>query len=282
MNPPSWPALFQAELRKLMSRTSARVGLLLAVAIGLGLPIARGAYQLLVIQIAARNGGDVSLIPPADPTVPIYAALWLRNFFVMRVLLIMVGALSFAGEFQSRTLREDLLRPVSRPAVLMAKWAALVAWVGGGLVLTGATSTLASVIAFPGGEGFGHLLLQYAVALLADAGFAAVVLMVAVLSRSVAGTLAGMFLFYLLDLAVAIGFGLLASLPDQVGLPPEVRAAAGQVSPWLPSAAFAAWNGGTIWSGGGDWSVPAFVSLGVVTLVSLAVAIWRFERLDVP
>lgn len=281
MIPPSIFALYEAEVRKLLSRTSARVGLALALVLGLALPIVRGLWQLGVVYIATQNGADASQIPSVDPTGPVYAALWIRNFFLMRVFLIMIGSLSFAGEYQTRTLREDLLRPVSRPAVLLTKWLALITWVTATLVLSGGTAGLVSMIAFPGGEGWGTLGLQYLVAILCDAGFAAVVLLVAVIIRSVAGTLAGMFLFYLADLAIAVGLMLVASVP-MFGLDKSAQEFAGQVSPWLPSAAFSAWNGGTIWASAGTWSTPAFASLGVITFGSLLIAMWQFNRIDVP
>ena len=281
MIPPSILALYEAEVRKLLSRTSARVGLVLALLLGLGVPILRGLWQVGMVYVASQNGADASQIPAVDPTGPVYFTLWLRNFFLLRVFLIMIGALSFAGEYQTRTLREDLLRPVSRPAILLTKWLALVTWIAATMVLSGGTASLVSLIAFPGGEGWGTLALQYLVAILCDAGFAAVVLLVAVLIRSVAGTLAGMFLFYLADLATAVGLMLMASVP-MFGLDKSAQELAAQVSPWLPSAAFAAWNGGTIWASAGTWSAPAFASLGVLTFGSLLLAIWQFNRLDVP
>lgn len=277
MNGPAFQGLVEAEIRKLFSRLPAKVGLVLALLVGLGVPSLQGGWQLFGVYVIKA---DVSRMSAVDPAWLMYVTLFMRNLFLMRVILIVLGSLLFAGEFQSRTLREDLLRPVTRTSVLLAKWAALVAYCFVNLGLTLIPGSLIAVIGYGTGGDWADTTLRYASTFLADAGFCSLVLLIAIASRSVPGTIAGMFLFYLTDLAAGAALSVLASFPS-IPMQEQVRAALLGVKPFMPSAAFAAWNGGALWSAD-SWTWQSFTSLALITLVSLVIADQVFRRMDVP
>jgi ABC-type transport system involved in multi-copper enzyme maturation permease subunit len=283
VNPAHFLALFQAEVTKLFSRSSARFGLGFAIVIGIGVPLARALLRVAEVHFAHQialddPGHPAPVLSDIDPAWISYATLYIRNFFLMRIVLIMMGALTFAGEFQARTLREDLLRPVPRAAVLLAKWLSLVTWIAATLVITFACSAAIGLIAWGPHGDWGQVALGYLATVSADAGFAALVLCVAVLIRGVAGTMVGMFLFYFFDFATGVGLMAFANFPFG-NVPDWAKDMASKASPWLPSAAFG------VWQGAGDttpWSWEGFVSLALITLVSLVVAERVFARIDVP
>jgi ABC-type transport system involved in multi-copper enzyme maturation permease subunit len=281
MNAAHFAMLVSVETRKLFTRTSARIGLVIAVLIGIGVPLVRGLFRFLELRLAAESGFDPAELGTIDPSDWVFWALAVRNFWIFRVLLIVVAALVFAGEYQSRALREDLLRPVPRWSVLIAKWLALAAWTATTIVLTFVPAALVGIVAWGfHGEAWKDVALGYLATLATDMGFAALVLAVAVATRSVPGTIAGMVVFYFMESSLWIALKVIQYLPaDMPGLPPVARDAAEQVVPWLPSAAFGVWTGSydTV-----PWSWQGFTSLGVITALSLLVAERLLARLDVP
>lgn len=267
-------AIVQAETRKLLSRSSARFGLGFALVVGFAIPL----FAALFRYLATQSVQDPSMVPPMDPSYVVYATLYLRNFFLMRIVLIMVAALSFAGEFQSRTLREDVLRPVHRSAMLLAKWAALVVWIAISLVFTLLPATAFSIAAWGTGGDWTDVLLGWVATLLSDAGFAALALAMAVVLRSVAGTMVGMFLFYFANVGLGFALAAISAFPF-LDLPQFVRDAATGAGPYLPPAAYDVWQGA---SPGAAWSIEGFAALLIYGTLSWIVADRVFSRIDVP
>jgi ABC-type transport system involved in multi-copper enzyme maturation permease subunit len=278
VNGPSFWGITETEIRKLFSRLPAKVGLVMALLIGIGIPTLRGAYELLGVYIVTSHGGTA--VGTVDPAWLMYLTLFMRNLFVMRVVLIVLVSLLFAGEFQGRTLREDLLRPVTRTSVLVAKWAALVVYCGVNLGLTLIPGSIIAVIGYGTHGDWADTTLRFAATFLADSGFCALALLIAVASRSVPGTIAGMFLFYVTDLVVGAGLSLVAAFP-KLPMQEQLRSVLLGVKPFMPSSAFAAWNGGALWSDQ-SWTWQSFTSLAVITLLSLVMADQIFRRMDVP
>jgi ABC-type transport system involved in multi-copper enzyme maturation permease subunit len=273
MNLDHFSQVVQAEIRKLFGRTASRVGLVAALLVGL-LPMVRVILRL--VELAVVEPGVQ--LPPIDAPFWCFASLAVRNWLVMKFLLIMVGALSVAGEFQNRTLREDLLRPVPRRAVLAAKWIALSSWVGVTLLITFVSSAFVSIAmgGFQNGAWlWSDTIAAYATTLLGDIGFAAFVIAAGVLIRSVAGTMGAMVLFYILDSALWAGLHLMGFVNS---IPKVARDVAEVALPWLPSAAFGVWSG-PMWGG---WTGTSFLSLGILSLVAVVVAERVFARTDVP
>ena len=118
----------RAEAQKLMSRRAARLGLVLAASLGVA-----GPLLVLAANGMEMNVNEASLVDwlglRLEPTEGQLASLRLRNALPLPRFVMWLAASSFAGEYRNRTLREDLLRPVPRHAVLAAKWIALVLWI---------------------------------------------------------------------------------------------------------------------------------------------------------
>jgi ABC-type transport system involved in multi-copper enzyme maturation permease subunit len=273
--------LWQAEVYKLYSRTSAWVGLALAALVGMALPLGLYVARAAVLsQTPVDATEDRAYILEHWILAAPEALGWgltIRNLFVLRLILIMLGALSFAGEYQSRTLREDLIRPVPRWSVLGAKWLALCTWILMTVVITWVAAAAPSALLYGLDGDWRQATLAYLVTIPADAGFAAMVLAIATLTRSVSGTIVGTFLFYALDGAVGIGLRVVGWAAPMIRAPLLANVSE-KVTPWLPSSAFYVWHG----YAEAAWSWQGFVSLALVTLVSLALAERVFANTDVP
>lgn len=271
--------LWRAELLKLSSRLTARLGLVVAAALGVILPVilwTLGSSEIL------WNGAPLSDVLSLDAATGSLWALRVRNFYVMRMFLIVLAALSFAGELQARTLREDLLRPVPRWAVLLAKWLALGTWLGGTLLLPWVLSLVVGAVLL-GMDGSWSVSVQtYLATFAADLGFAALALAVSVVARSVAATVGGVFLFLVLD--TMLGWFLWFARMIRTSLPPEATDVPVWVdwllegTIWLPSSAFAVWFE---LLNEADPTWQSWVALGGITVVCLGVAERWFARMDV-
>ena len=268
-------ALWQAETNKLLSRMSARAGLIVATLIGLALP---AFLYMLVHSGMVMNGAEVSDSLAADAPKGIAWALNVRNFFILRAFIIMLGALSLAGEYRARTLREDLLRPIPRWSLLWAKWSALSTWIVLTLGLTWIMSSVLGLILFGTAGSWKDPVLAYLVTGLCDVGFAALVLAMAVLIRSIAATIIGVFLFLVFDTFLGWGLTLVSWVGGMTELPWALEFAV-EARPWLPSSAFGVWYG---FAGGDPWVWQNFAALGVVTGLSVVVATAVFQRIDLP
>jgi ABC-type transport system involved in multi-copper enzyme maturation permease subunit len=278
--------LVGAETRKLLSRTAAKGGLVLALLCGVFGPLLLNSLA----SGAEINGQDLSTLVPYHAPGGLQWALELRNFFIIKMVIVVLAASSFAGELQARTLREDLLRPVRRDAVLLSKWAALVIWTGLATLATLIGALASGVVVFGFDGPWSVPLPGYAVSWLCDAGFAAVALAVAVWVRSVPMAVGATFLMTLLLQVVGFLTWLLALAGKTLPIedPPQALIVAKVLYPWMPSAAFDAWKGyrpmepwpfGTI---EGVWYWESFLGLGVLTVVCLLITKVVFDRLDVP
>lgn len=277
MTPGHLTALWRAEMLKLLSRTSGRVGLAIAACIGLLGP--------LLLYGAANSAAEVNGAPFSEwadldltPTGSLATALEVRNFFVMRALLLLLGALSMAGEYAARTLREDVLRPVPRWSILFAKWTALGGWLVLCTGLTFLTASILGVILFGTEGSWVDLGLGYAATVATDLAFAALVLAVAVVSRSVSGTIVGVFLFLILDKFTGWGMTLLSWVGELAELPWILEATV-QARPWLPSSALGLWVG---YRQDVDWTWQSFAALAASTAICALVAERFFARTDIP
>lgn len=269
-------ALWRAETRKLLSRTLGRVGLLLAGLIGLAGP--------LLLHLATSSGAEFNGTPTSEMfdmsgADALLWALWMRNGLVMRLMLVALAGLVFAGELNARTLRDDLVRPVARHSILLAKWAALATWLVIGAALTWLTGMTLGCILFGTGGPWADASLAYLTTILCDIGFTTIALAFSVVLRSTIGTLLGMMAFIAAD---ALLWGVL-KLIETFGQATESTWAievAVQSIPFLPSSAFGLWTG---WMRAGDPAIwQNFVALFGLTVLGLFIAIARFQRMDVP
>lgn len=264
-----------AEIAKLLSRLSARGGLLVLVLLGIAGPLALGwlASSGMVV-----NGAYIADSIDKDAATGLAWALELRNFFLLRTMLVVLAATSLAGELSARTVREDLLRPVPRWAVLFGKWFALVVWIGLGLTLQWLTAATMGLVAHGTAGSLGESLVVYAAAGATDAVFAALVLAIAALTRNVAGTVAGTMLVYLFSVLAGTLIYILTQIPASFD-PNGIFDALEALYPWLPSTALIVWRQAyfstdLVWQ---SWASLLLLGLGAALLGG-----WRFQRMEVP
>jgi ABC-type transport system involved in multi-copper enzyme maturation permease subunit len=269
-----------AELRKLLSRPIARAGLVLMAVVGATGPV--GLWVLLHSGVQVNGGELASNFDVCAPNT-IGWSLHVRNFFVAHVLLTVFAALSFAGEYQSHALREDLVRPVPRSVVLLAKWFALAGWSLTAMAVQLAVAAGLAVLLQPlhGEATWSQVLLAYLEAWVAEVGFAAFALAASVVVRSVAGTLLTVFLFLVFEQGAGWVLGLLgqfvSAVPAETNLGPLREIV--KVTPFLPSSAWAVWTEALA---GAAPTWQAWTGLLVYTAVALVVADRLFARVDVP
>ena len=264
--------MWRVETRKLLSRGVGRAGLVAMVLVALAMP-------MLLHQMA--NSGH--LFNGVEPTYTNTAAeglqwtLWLRNFWILRMFIVALAAMSFAGELQSKTLREDLIQPVPRWSVLVAKWAALVTWIGIGLGLSWLVAGALGVILF-GVEGdWQMVVLAWLTSWLCDSAIAALALCAATFLRTVVMSLLSCLFFLAADWFLGIGLSIASWAAEMAEIPTLLQATL-QIRPWLPSSAFGVW---TSFSGGEPWLWQHFAALAAITFGSLALGTLRFNRTDV-
>lgn len=283
---PTVAGLVRAEVRKLASRASVRLTLAALAAIAIGTPL----FLFLLTFVVAPT--PEALEAGAEPVsfelaTVLQTVLWFRNFFLFRAGLIAVVAVSFAGEFVARTLREDLVRPVSRGTVMLAKWSAIQVLVAAGVLLPLVLCAPLGLLFF-GAEGeLGEVLFAWALTWLGDVGFATLVVAISTLLRSVPGTIGGVFLYWVVDRVVGWGLygvatfrSIFDSLFDQWKMPEmkQLVDVVVAVRPWLPSSAFDVafeqqLDDPFVWQ--------SFAALAIYTALSYALASWVFGRVDV-
>jgi ABC-type transport system involved in multi-copper enzyme maturation permease subunit len=281
-----WASVIEAELRKLASRASARVSLLLLT---LGAVVVPVGLLLLRLGMSRAASSDSDLDPSAwiHMQTAVHGVLVARNFFVARAFIIWVVAEAVAGELVARTLREDLLRPVSRAAVVAAKWVAIQVFVLSLALWPLVLSAAMGLVLFgPSGEPLTEVR-GYALSWVGDVGFATMVLFIALLLRSVPGTVMGVFLYWVLDQALGIllwavekGRGFIESALQMRNMEDLMWIVDAIIHsrPWLPSAAFNLyWNDdpatGLLWQ--------SWVALGLITAASFGLAVWRLRQIDI-
>jgi len=195
----SFRDLYQLELYKLSTRGSAQAGLLF---------VSLMALFGIAVLLAFSMGGDsspVAAMVDGTATQPASWALSARNFFVGKVILLLIVSQSVGGEIVDRTLRELLVRPIGRAQILGAKWAALSTWA---FLLHLAPFLVAAGIGtlfWPNFEGMGQLISAYALSWLVDAVFVTLVMAISLLARTVVGTIGFTLMFLAVDLAASAG-----------------------------------------------------------------------------
>lgn len=267
------PLLLLAEQVKLFRRPAARLGLVVSGLLGVLMPL------LLVAQIQASEalfgpGASAGLDP--TPTQPMFWALTLRNFFVAQVFLIVLGAQTLAGEIGDRTLREGLLQPVSRSAVLLAKLGALLTFDAATLLLPFVVGAVLGAGAFGLDGLWTTAVLAYLLNLLSDAMLIALTVLVSVATRSTLATLGGLLITLIFDMvtrwvAIVVASGAIVRNDTIIWVakqhPVLLNACLGLWGSVLPGASF------------DPRTLAATLGLG---LGSTALALLLFQRSDIP
>lgn len=268
-----FPLVLLAETVKLTRTMSARAGWLMSLALGV-LPPA-GLFAMVQAGLMIFGMEAAAYFDP-DPAQPLIWALHIRNLLLIRVFIILLGAQSLAGELANRTLRESLLRPVPRYQVLFAKWMALLAWDAVSLALTFVVGAVLGLAAFGLDGIWTSALLAYAINFGTDAALLALTLLVAAITRSAIGTLAGLLVFLILDLVT--GWALFVLSTGSVISTPWVVTSAAQY-PVLVNGALGIWA--SILPGG-SFDARSIGSLIVLLAGSLLGSLLILRRTDVP
>ncbi len=272
--------LLRAESVKLLSRRSARLGLVLAALLGIVGPLMLGTLSGSAIVV---NGADLGETLQANAPMAARWALSLRDFWIMQAFVLLLVSQSFAGELQARTLREDLVRPVGRSQVLAAKLGAMALWIGLTLALQYALSIGLGAVLFGTDGAWRDVSLGYVGSFLSDLSFAAFTLAVATLVRSVVGTAVGMLLFIvfskLLGWALFLAEGAANALPPEMNQLPQAAYWLFASQPMLPSAA---WGLGGELAVGADLLWVTWAAWALYLLGGWAVADRAFAWSDIP
>lgn len=323
MNPSHFLGIYQAETERLFRRATAIAGLVLSGIFGLGGPLFILLINVAVIApsrtwLVEQGAVDAQAALAEGPQLltwaeAVQATYWVRNFMFLPILIFLLGGLSMASEFVARTTREDVLRPVPRWALLLGKWLALATWIIAATALSGGVASLVGLVlcgglqaepgawdAIAGASGWAWFsgsawavwtyvsgpAQQIGYTLVTDFGFATLALALAVLTRSVAATVASLVMVFVIQVGVSFGF---IVVNNQV-----VRQILEQQAPWMTAETrdlLFAWIDFL-----SRWQPPfvigmcpltevtwqSFVTLGVITLGSLALGLVRFETMDVP
>ena len=122
--PSHFLAMVTAELRMVFSRGSGLGAVVISLAIGV-VTVAVMYWVHGNVGAAQLNSSPVGdFIRFSGPDCAGWA-LAARNFFILPLLLLLATGSTLAGELSDSTLREVLVRPVSRWSVLLAKLIAL-------------------------------------------------------------------------------------------------------------------------------------------------------------
>ncbi|MCA9494030.1 MAG: ABC transporter permease subunit [Myxococcales bacterium] len=276
--------LWLAETIKLGTRTSARATLVALTGVGLFGPLWLWFLTHAGVEV---NGGDLGAAIDVCAANGMRWSMIVRGFYVSQALWLLLASQSVAGELQAHTLREELLRPVPRHLVLLAKWAALSGWCLLSMIAALAAGSVAAVVLLPGdGVATWAQVVQGAFgAWIAEIGFLAFAVAISVVTRSVAGGVVATLLFLMVDRLTATGLWLLGTFLE--GMPADLAPTVPgwlmivmRASPVLPSNAWSAWR--ELLDGATPLTWQAWVALAVWTALSAVVAERVFARTDVP
>ncbi|MCO4744271.1 MAG: ABC transporter permease [Proteobacteria bacterium] len=279
MSPAHFLAILKVETRKLFRHPSGRVGLVLAIVLGLAGPL---AILWFGSSSAELNGQPLSEKLTYDAPASILWSLTIRNVsHVIRLLVLAMGALALAGELKARTLREALLRPVPRWSIPLSKWLALCVWIAVANALTWTVSALGGAILFDAGGEWQNAAVAMALTTAGDFTMAALILLLAAVTRSVAASIVLAIVLSLMNWfsravlyvveQIAIQAGQ-ASLADMTALS----------RPWLPTYAMDGWTAYVfpMIGFGENWWQP-WITAAIVSLVCIALTSARLQRLDI-
>lgn len=272
MIPSQFPLMILAELRKIFTRGSGIATLV--VSFVLGAVVVAGIWRFQGAIQMSSNGSPMAAVAQMTGIEAAGTALAARNFFILPMFLLLVVAGSVAGEWNDQTLRELLVRPVARTAVLWAKLIAFAVLSLLSLLLTFIPSFSAGLLLMGAPEGetlmqaVTSLLSGFAVSFLTDMCWISIGMMVSLHVRSAGAVVVGVVFFLGLDAALRAFLWVL----DKVGV-----ASADTLRMFTLSYGLDAWSG---WKEGWEWQ--RFLSLALLLIFSHFWTLARFRRMDVP
>lgn len=262
-----------AELRKVVSRP----GAWLAAGLSCLVPLAVWGILLAVQPDATDpsfsadlNGQLVAQMIPNEVKPVLAVTLEVRNLIVLPMILLMITAQLFAGEWDARTLRSLLWRPIPRWSVLTSKFLALMLFSGVMLLLTYLLALLPSLASFESNESLKGVTIAYLVSWGRDGLVITLGMLASTIAPSVVGVVVGTLIFLVSEWLVRWGF----QGAEAVGLIDWGNS----VAQWMPGAAWDSWQGYRA----DDWSTENLIAMGALFVVCIGAALWRFQRMDVP
>ena len=262
--------IVHVEWRKLLSRGSARLGLVLSVAIPLATVILLHGIEAWQEQNLGTQQGAMQLGIHVDAAAALGWSLKARNFFILPLVLLWLAAQTLGGEVKDGTLRPVLLRPVSRLKILAGRTLALVSYAGLTLGVTAVTTALLAVPLL-GLDSDGDLTqvgLGYLVGWGSDIALIGLGLAVSCFVPATAGTVVVTALVLLIDGLARAGLG---------GAAMFGASGTAAIARFLPGSALGAWEGFA-----STWDPVAFAGLGLWTCAAYGLAAWRLQRMDIP
>lgn len=265
--PPHFFSMLKAELGVVFRRPTGIAVLVVGLAVGVLLV---GVLQVikLRLQVSPESAPMLDQFLQNNAAETAGWALRARNFYVLPLFLLLATGNALATEREDHTLRELLVRPVTRWSVVLAKFLALLALSLVSLVASLVPSLAGGLVLFGEPGPVVDLLLGYGASALSDAGLIALGLLAGTLVRGAGGVVVAVIALLMADMAAR---GLLWAL----GLAGLAGAEAARA--YLPGAALAAWEG---WTAG--WAWQPFAGLAVLIGLGLGLTLWRVETMDVP
>lgn len=268
--------MITAEIRKVFSRGSGMAVLVASVVVPFGCVVAM--WEAMNNAGPQINGQPLSALVDTNVIELGSWVLNVRNFFLaVPIFLIFAGSSAFGGEIADRTLREALVRPVSRIVLLAVRFAALAVLSAVSLVLSFLATTAPGLAIFglpeppliPGtSPGLLDLALGFLASFAGDLGLLALVMLVSLVIRSIGGALIAVVVVLTLD----FGARQVLKLLGVVGVESAAR-----LIPWTLGNALDVWQG---WAD--EFELARFLALAVVVSGSWLLAVARFRRMDVP
>ncbi len=272
--PRQFSAMVRAELLKVFTQWSGLGAVCVSVLIGI--------FTVLWLDWVAGLGDGAQMNGQAwtnflqtDAVGASGYALFVRNFFVLPMLLFLATASSVAGERANGTLRELVVRPVPRWSILAAKTVALWALSIFTLVGTFLASILLgwAIFAEPAaGAAAGSVVrvfLGYAASFVSDVALIALGLALATFMRSVGGVVVSLLLLLMVDRFVWV---MLYGLGQFLG-----QGWTAAAMDWTLVGAMGCWE---------SWETQfepiQFVAVVAITAIASAIALIRFRYADVP
>lgn len=272
MSPSHFFRIWLAELRKTFTRSTG-IGTVIASMLA-GLAAVAMYHSAANADYVQMGGHSLAEVVTKSPVIAAGNVLLARSLFVAPLFLTLCAASSIAGEHSDRTLREVLVRPVPRWAILLTRLMALSTLSALSLVVTFVTSFALAVAWFglpdPTVEGPTVLALLggFGAAFLADVGLLVWAMAFSLFVRSVGLVVVFLNMILLLDFGV---YWLLYGLT-------QIQVHFAQVTlPFTLTYSLRCWAG---WNG--TYDAQSFLMLGLYTAVAGGLGMARFSRLDAP
>lgn len=232
-------ALIAVESRRLWARPGARLGLFAAAMLG-GLFV---ALTFAMKTSGATLNGE-SIFADATALWAVGWVLWFRNAGLFPGWMALLAVSSSAGDLETHVIRDDLMRPIRRRDVVLARFVALLGW---SAATTAATLAAAAVLGVPAfGLGVGALgwVRAAALSLLGDALVASFALAAGFATGRSLGALTALLSGALafVGAAVAVFLGKLGATAMGTANP-ALETALNLAGTVLPQAAWAGWWG---------------------------------------